>query len=184
MHQFFLFQPSNPWLFNILMWMIFHVSISHIFAGLPLEKINSDSKFFQTARWERGGQIYQDWFKVKSWKGKIPSLGAKTVKSYDLKTVRQMSLDELRLWVKESCRAELCHWALIVPGFLFFLWNDVLVAWIMVAYAFANNLIPIIMQRYNRPRVRRVLERLEQNLQTQELMQTSYAEETIFNHYQ
>jgi hypothetical protein len=31
----------------------------------------------------------------------------------------------------------------------------------MVVYAFFNNLVPIVMQRFNRPRMRRLLAQLE-----------------------
>lgn len=80
-----------------------------------------------------------------------------------MQNLESANLDYLKTWIKESCRAEICHWAMIVPGFLFFFWNSVQVAWWMVAYAFANNLIPIILQRYNRPRVRKMIKVLERS---------------------
>jgi glycosyl-4,4'-diaponeurosporenoate acyltransferase len=46
---------------------------------------------------------------------------------------------------------------MIVPGFFFFLWNDVILGWLMVAYAFLNNLPFIIVQRFNRPRIRKLI---------------------------
>lgn len=49
----------------------------------------------------------------------------------------------------------------IIPGFFLFLWNSLTLGWIYVAYAFLNNLVPIILQRYNRPRMRKLLAQLE-----------------------
>ena len=67
----------------------------------------------------------------------------------------------LEWWLKESVRAEICHWTMIIPCFLFFLWNNIAIGWGMVAYALLNNSVPIILQRYNRPRMRKLLAQLE-----------------------
>ncbi len=74
-----------------------------------------------------------------------------------------MILAYLESWLKESVRAEICHWAMIIPCFLFFLWNNFALGLGMVAYAFLNNMFPIIVQRYNRPRMRKLLAHLETN---------------------
>lgn len=41
----------------------------------------------------------------------------------------------------------------------------------MVTYAFLNNLVPIVMQRYNRPRAQRYLKILETKLKKAEIEQ-------------
>jgi hypothetical protein len=49
---------------------------------------------------------------------------------------------------------------MIIPGFFFTLWNDPTTeTWIMV-YGVVVNIIPIILQRYNRPRFRALLEKI------------------------
>jgi len=69
---------------------------------------------------------------------------------------------------------------MILPGFLFFLWNSVEAGMWMVAYAFLNNLIPIVMQRYNRPRVNRLLAKLEEkSKQKCEIATLSYEPQTV-----
>ena len=92
----------------------------------------------------------------------IPSGAALYRGAYEIKHITEYSVENVRLWVKESCRSEFCHIVMILPGFLFFLWNSVEAGMWMVAYAFLNNLIPIVMQRYNRPRVNRLLAQLEE----------------------
>jgi glycosyl-4,4'-diaponeurosporenoate acyltransferase len=44
------------------------------------------------------------------------------------------------------------------PAGLFFLWNKWQVGIVMIIYAFTVNIIPIIVQRYNRPRLKRMLD--------------------------
>ena len=102
--------------------------------------------------------------------------------AYQIKHVAEFTVEGVKLWLKESCRSEFCHRVMILPGFLFFLWNEVTVGWIMVAYAVLNNLIPIIMQRYNRPRIRKLLARLEEIEQKKVMEIRIYEPQKAFSH--
>jgi glycosyl-4,4'-diaponeurosporenoate acyltransferase len=59
----------------------------------------------------------------------------------------------------ETCRGEAVHWIVLFCSGLFFLWNPQWLAWCMVVYAILANLPCIIVQRYNRLRMARVLAR-------------------------
>ena len=61
-------------------------------------------------------------------------------------------------FVMETCRAELTHWIVFLFASIFFIWNLWWIGIIMVAYAITVNMPCIITQRYNRIRLRRVLE--------------------------
>ena len=146
---------------DVLAWIIFHLSIGYWSSRIPIDFFNPQHPFYLPRKWEQSGEIYQKIFHVRDWKKYIPS-GAK-VYAHTFKIKHLVSYDPgyVERWLKESCRAELCHWAMILPGFIFFLWNSVGVGWWMVIYAVANNMVPIIVQRYNRPRVRKLLTRLQ-----------------------
>jgi glycosyl-4,4'-diaponeurosporenoate acyltransferase len=74
-----------------------------------------------------------------------------------MKRVASRHREALERWVQEACRAELTHWiALLVSG-LFFLWNPPWLGGVMVLYAVALNGPCIVVQRYNRPRLMRIL---------------------------
>ena len=62
-----------------------------------------------------------------------------------------------RLFIKETCRAELFHWLVFALAPLFYLWNEWRVATLMIPYALLANVPCIIAQRYNRPRLTRML---------------------------
>jgi hypothetical protein len=62
-----------------------------------------------------------------------------------------------RRFILESKRAELVHWLAILPFWVFGLWGPPIVIPIMFVYALAVNLPCIIAQRYNRPRLLRLL---------------------------
>ena len=67
----------------------------------------------------------------------------------------------LRRLVQEMCNAEAVHWALTALSPLFALliegWYGIIIA---IGYA-VSNLGDVMIQRYNRPRILMILERLE-----------------------
>jgi glycosyl-4,4'-diaponeurosporenoate acyltransferase len=150
-------KPIQTVFLDIIAWVIFHLGIGYGSSKIPLKKLNPDRRFFHAFKWEQEGRIYEKLFKVHSWKHLIPNGSALYKNTFSIRRLSDSSPENLHRWLKESVRAEICHWLMIPPGFLFFLWNNVLVGWLMVLYAFLNNLVPIVLQRYNRPRMRKLL---------------------------
>jgi glycosyl-4,4'-diaponeurosporenoate acyltransferase len=160
--QIIFLDPLQTIISDVLAWLVIHLSLGFLSSRIPTSWLNPDHPFFQTFSWEKGGEIYQKIFRVRSWKGFIPNGSGLYPGAFSIKNLSSMDLVYLERWLKESVRAEICHWAMMLPGFLFFLWNNVAVGWGMVAYAFLNNIIPIISQRFNRPRMRKLLSALVQ----------------------
>ncbi|MFZ3070668.1 MAG: hypothetical protein WA110_06065 [Anaerolineaceae bacterium] len=175
-------EPGVTFIVDILVWVFFHLSIGSWSSRLPVESFNYDSRFYLSKTWEKGGEIYQKLFKVRSWKKFIPSGAALYKEAYEIKHLTEFSVENVRIWLKESCRSEFCHWIMILPGFLFSLWNNVGMEWVMIAYAVLNNAVPIIMQRYNRPRVRKLLTKLEAKARLQEEGLPIYENQQAFSH--
>lgn len=159
--RIFFLDPVETILLDIVAWIALHLSIGYLSTKIPLKWLNPDHRFFQTFAWEKDGKIYDRLFHVHAWKRFIPNGSALYRGAFSVKNLPTFDLAYLQRWLKESVRSEVCHWIMILPGFFFFLWNDVILGWLMVAYAFLNNLVPIIMQRFNRPRMRRLLAQLE-----------------------
>jgi glycosyl-4,4'-diaponeurosporenoate acyltransferase len=159
--QIFFFNAIHTILIDIFAWVVFHLSIGYLSSKIPLEWLNPNRWLFQTFFWEKGGEIYQQLFRVRSWKKFIPNGSRLYRGAFSIRNLKTSDPAYLDRWLKESVRAEICHWVMILPGFLFFLWNNVFIGWIMVIYAFLNNLVPIIAQRFNRPRMRKFLAQLE-----------------------
>jgi glycosyl-4,4'-diaponeurosporenoate acyltransferase len=169
---------------DVIAWICFHLSIGYWSSRIPINFFDPQRALYLTKKWERGGEIYDKIFHVRSWKKFIPSGANLYPNTFKIKTLPSFKLDYVEHWLKESCRAEFCHWIMILPGFLFFLWNSVEVGWWMVLYAILNNLVPIIMQRYNRPRVRKMLAQLTKNApQKQELYVNFEPQEALSHSY-
>jgi glycosyl-4,4'-diaponeurosporenoate acyltransferase len=167
---------------DIIAWLIFHLSIGYVTSQIPIDRFDPNKKWYQTRPWEKDGQIYQKIFRVKDWKRYIPSGAALYKNAYEIRRITTFTVQNVSTWLKESCRSEFCHFAMIIPGIFFFLWNSVTGGWIMMIYAIVNNLVPIVMQRYNRPRVRKLLDSLERkSKQTEDAFQ-NYASGNLLSH--
>ena len=110
--------------------------------------------------WERNGKIY-DVLKIRVWKDRLPDM-SRVVKRMVPKRVGRCpsSADVWRL-VRETCVAEAVHFALclLAPGIWFF-WKNTVGILLMLLYLLCN--LPfILIQRYNRPTLVALAERLE-----------------------
>ncbi len=158
--QILFLNPNQTILLDILAWLIFQLTIGYCSSKIPHDWLNPDQPFFQTFAWEQGGEIYEKIFHVRAWKHLIPNGSALYRGAFSIKRLPTNDSAYLERWLKESVRAEICHWMMILPC-VFFLWNSVALGCIMVAYALISNLLPVILQRYNRPRMRKLLAKLE-----------------------
>lgn len=117
--------------------------------------VNPQGRWFRPHTWEPG--LYAR-LGVKRWKHRVPSY-----KPYDMH-------GDLQAVVMQMCRNELAHEVMAVLSFvplLFCLFCDDPVANLPVflitsVLAAVADLIPVILQRYNRPRLQRLLRRREQ----------------------
>lgn len=133
----------------------------------PDKCLNNNSWLYRTRKWEKQGKIYRNLL-VHKWKGLLPD-GAKYFKNdFTKKHLLSTDPEYIKLFIKESCRAELVHWLGMLPFIVFFIIVPPLIAGIITVYALIVNLPCIIAQRYNRPRLVKLYEILiERNNKTQ-----------------
>jgi len=159
--QIILLSEIETIIVDIFAWVCFHLGIGYWSTKWSIDQFDPKKWLYATRKWEQGGKIYDKIFHVRAWKKFIPSGASLYKNAFRVKNLASSDIEYLTRWLKESCRSELCHWIMMLPGGLFFLWNSVETGWWMVVYAVANNLVPIIMQRYNRPRMERLLAQLK-----------------------
>jgi glycosyl-4,4'-diaponeurosporenoate acyltransferase len=102
---------------------------------------------------------WQRWFRVRRWKDRLPEAGAffaGGVAKDRLGTRDRTALARFRL---ETVRAERVHWILLCSGPLHLLWCRLPVGLGMIAFGVAFNVPFIVIQRYNRGRLDRILSR-------------------------
>ncbi len=157
-----IFYFSTEWTIVLcfVLWTVINLSAAIICLFLPDKAFNPRSFFFRSHPFEKEGQIYEDVFKVKSWKKLLPDGGALWKKrGYKKRHIQEFSQENLERFLIEACRGELTHWLSILPFWVFGFFLPASSIWVMLIYALLANLPCIIAQRYNRPRVLHLLEK-------------------------
>jgi len=96
---------------DVIAWVFFHLSIGYWCLKIPVAFFNAQRPFYMAKKWEKEGDIYQKFLRVKSWKKVIPSLGSMSVKSFDLKKIACITRfsnsinTNMILWQDEFCLA-------------------------------------------------------------------------------
>lgn len=144
---------------NVSIWMFFHLTISLGLIKLPdlylmdKHKLNA---LFEERDFERGGKFWRNVFSVHQWKDKLPDGASLFHAGYKKKKLLNNDVATMETFIKETKRAELTHWLLMLPAPFFFFWNPPWAGWIMILYAVLVNIPFIIIQRYNRIRLTRI----------------------------
>lgn len=147
-----------------VVWPILQVAAALFCLNLPDRIFSSNSFFFRTHHFEKEGRIYDKVFRVSKWKHLLPDGGMVWKKrGFRKKHLANFSENNLNRFLVESARGELTHWLAILPFWVFGFFTPSKVIWYMLAYALLVNTPCIIAQRYNRPRVRKLLTRMKRH---------------------
>ncbi|WP_425468395.1 hypothetical protein [Roseimicrobium gellanilyticum] len=138
---------------NVTGWAAIQIGLAWIFTRLP-------ARWFAPPGilgWEHNGDVYQRAFRIKKWKKLLPD-GASWFEGGFAK--RRLSGSErayLQRFLQETWRGEMCHWTVLAWTPLFFTWNPLWGDCVVVAYAIVSNIPCILVQRYNRARLARLI---------------------------
>lgn len=140
-------------------WACVQVGAGYLAHRLPDRVLRRDNRLLRKRRWERDGRFYVDVARIRRWKGLLPEAGAFFAGGASKRTLPGRRPADLEALARETRRAELGHWLMILPAPVFVALNRPLLMPFMVAYPLAVNLPCIAAQRYNRIRLTRVLRR-------------------------
>ena len=114
-------------------------------------RMNYHGKWFQPRKWEN--KLYKK-LKVKSWKDKMPTYDT------DISSFELHSMEEI---VMAMCQSEIVHEIIVAFSFVPVLaipWLGEPVVFIITSFlAACFDMIFVIMQRYNRPRIIKLIEK-------------------------
>lgn len=142
---------------DIVLWFIIHMSVAYIATILPLNNLNTNSWLLKERKWEKSGKIYEEIFQIKKWKELLPDGSALFKKGFRKKRMTSSNPEYLQKFIIETGRAEIVHWIVILFSPVFFIWNYPWAGWVMIAYAIIANMPCILAQRYNRIRLKKLL---------------------------
>ncbi len=141
---------------DVAAWFVVHMSLSYIMSRQPLTSFDTNFWLYRERKWERNGRFYESFFRVKSWKKRLPDGSALFRKGFRKRRLQETNKEYFDSFMKETCRAELTHWIVFLFGPLFFIWNLWWVGIVMIVYAALANMPCILTQRYNRIRLNRI----------------------------
>lgn len=118
---------------------------------------------YRTRPWEDGGRVYERLFHISAWQARVPDMSRVFPKLMPPKKLVRTDEAALLTMLRETCVAESCHVLLIVLGLgVLPLWPSIGGVLFYLIYAVFGNLVFVLIQRYNRPRLARLYERLQQ----------------------
>lgn len=135
---------------------------------LPKKWFHGERCPFRPFRFEKEGRIYHA-LGIRKWKDGFPDMSVLLPFLMPSKKLpKKLTAAHIELMIQETCVAEWAHGLLCLLGFgCVFLWNTV-GGWILAVLYALGNIPYIIIQRYNRPKLTRLLRRLtaKEHLQT------------------
>lgn len=127
---------------------------------LPKRWFRFDRFPYRSYRFERDGRMYEK-IRIKSWHQKLPDMSKIFPMMMPPKKVIIWNTDHLSTMLRETCVAELIHGLLCFSGlYCAVLWEGA-GGKITAVLNIIGNLPFIMAQRYNRPRLIRLLTRTE-----------------------
>jgi glycosyl-4,4'-diaponeurosporenoate acyltransferase len=142
---------------NIIAWASIQMGLAWGFTQLAPGRFDPASGAARPRTWERRGRIYERLFFIKAWKDKLPDAAVWFRGGFAKASLRSRSPDDLARLARETWRGEIVHWLAILALPFFCIWNPWWAVLINAAYAAAANLPCILVQRYNRARLQRLL---------------------------
>ena len=128
---------------------------------LPRRWFRPDAFPYRQAAWEQNGAAYEK-LGIRVWKDIFPDMSRFAPRTFRKKAGLSRDPEHVRGLILEMCSAEAVHWALIVCVTPLLAWAvpGLLGAVIALCYVL-GNLLFVIIQRYNRPRLVAIQKRLE-----------------------
>ena len=147
-------------LYTLLLAVFLAVASHYIGQALPRESFFANRFPYRSFAFEKNGSIYRR-IGVHKWMDMVPDMSRVMGDMVPKKLRAGMTAEDVRVLIRETCVAEHVHFMLCVV-FLFVsrFWVDSTWVFFWVIYAVCN--LPfIIIQRYNRPMLLRLLDRME-----------------------
>lgn len=153
---------------DLFVFIMLSIALTLVAEKLPAKFYDHKNWLYRERRWEEGGKIYERMFFVKRWKPYMPEISDVLFTRFSKKHLQKSDSQYLKMFLLESCKAELTHWVIILSSVFFLCWGiGTMLRFLLLAVLL--NLPYIIMQRYNRPRLIRLITIKQHSLDALEL---------------
>ena len=141
---------------------------------LPKNRFDPESVWFRCHRFEQNGKIYEK-LRIKRWQNRVPDMSKIFPWAMPAKKLSSDFKTQLPRMLEETCVAEFIHWLLCLTGLYgLTLWPGPGGLILYILYVAVFNLPFILIQRYNRPRLLRLLHKLQPERRMEPACECSY----------
>jgi glycosyl-4,4'-diaponeurosporenoate acyltransferase len=149
--------PGLTVVVDCIAWTVVGVGVGFAAYKWPASRLAEDGWLTRPRGFERDGRWYETRWRIRGWKDHLPEAGSLFASGFSKRGLTSRSGEHLGRFVVETRRAEGTHWIVMAFAPLFVLWNPWWLFAVMLAYALIANVPCIMVQRYNRARLLRVL---------------------------
>lgn len=142
-----------------LTWMAVSFAVGYLAVRWAPARLAQTGPLTTIRAWEAGGAFWQRFLAVGRWKDRVPDAGGFFAGGQPKRSVGSRSTDGLEAFRRETVRAERVHWLILSSTPIHLVWCRPALAVGMVLFGLALNLPFIVIQRFNRGRIDRVLAR-------------------------
>ncbi|NLV56871.1 MAG: hypothetical protein GXY13_14825 [Acidimicrobiales bacterium] len=142
-----------------LTWFLVSLVAGRWAARLPPERLSRTGPFTRLRSWEEDGAVWQRRLRVTRWKDSVPEAGGVFAGGYPKRRIRSRATEDLRHFRRETIRAERVHWLILASTPVHLLWCRPALAAAMAVFGVLFTAPFIIIQRYNRGRLDRLIAR-------------------------
>lgn len=146
-------------LLSSLTWMAVSFSVGYLAVRWPPSRLDRTGPITTVRSWEAGGMFWQRSLAVGRWKDRLPDAGGFFAGGQPKRSVGSRSTEQLAAFRRETVRAERVHWLILSSTPIHLVWCRPPLAAAMVVFGLALNVPFIVIQRFNRGRIDRVLAR-------------------------
>lgn len=125
--------------------------------ALPRQWFHWERFPYRAWAWERGGKAYEV-LGIRRWKDRLPDKSKHTKRTFTKQMQGHQGRDSLVRFVQETCVAECVHWILIFLSLPLYPFVPTPLGLVVTVIYALSNLPFIFIQRYNRPRLIRILQ--------------------------
>lgn len=139
------------------------ISVVSFFIGriLPQSWVNYRRFPYRPFPFEDEGKVYLS-LKINRWQKKLPDMSRILPMLMPAKKLDSCTVEKVTVMIQETCTAEFVHLAVSVFGLYgIVLWPGAGGITLSLLFILLGNIPYILIQRYNRPRLLRLLKRLE-----------------------
>lgn len=140
-------------------WVVVSFSVGYLAVQWPDARLDRTGPITTVRSWEDRGAFWQRYLAVGRWKDRMPDAGDFFAGGEKKRSVGSRDTGRLEAFRRETVRAERVHWLVMSSTPIHLVWCGPTLAVVMLVFGVALNVPFIVIQRFNRGRIDRVLVR-------------------------